>query len=264
MKIGIIGLGIVGGATRDGFQKLGHDISIHDIALNTHIDDVLETELCFICVPTPSKDSGECDTTIVESVVKNLYDKEYGGIICIKSTVSPGTSEILKDRYGKNICFVPEFLRERCATEDFINNHDVCIIGTSSNEFYSKIKDAHGNLPHKVIRLTETEAEFCKYFNNSYNATLITFANSFYEICKSMDVDYTNVKNAAIGREHINDKYLDCNENLRGFGGVCLPKDTRALAALAKEEGVDGQFFKALLEENNKYKTTTYAGMREE
>jgi UDPglucose 6-dehydrogenase len=263
MKIGIIGLGIVGGATRDGFQKLGHNISIHDIALDTHIDDILETELCFVCVPTPSKESGECDTTIVESVVKDLCDKEYRGIICIKSTVSPGTTEFLKEKYGNNICFVPEFLRERCATEDFINNHDVCIIGTSSNEFYSKIKEAHGNLPQKVIRLTETEAEFCKYFNNSYNATLITFANSFYELCKSKGVNYKNIKDAISNRKTINDFYLDCSEDLRGFGGMCLPKDTKELAFLSKKLKTTVEFFDNILKENEKYKTTVFKGMRE-
>ena len=262
MKIGIIGLGIVGTASKNGFESLGHNVSVHDIVLDTKLSDISETGLCFICVPTPSKESGECDTTIVESVVKDLGSIDYKGIICIKSTVSPGTTERLKEEYGDNICFVPEFLRERCATEDFIENHDVCIIGTSSGMFYNIIKDAHGDIPEKFVRLTETEAEFCKYFNNTYNATLITFANSFYEICKSKGVNYKNIKDAISNRTTINDFYLDCDENLRGFGGMCLPKDTKELAFLSKKLNTAVEFFDNLLEENEKYKTTVFKGMR--
>jgi len=263
MKIGIVGLGVVGTASRNGFESLGHDVVIHDIALDTTINDVSETGLCFICVPTPSKESGECDTTIVESVVKELSELDYKGIICIKSTVSPGTTERLKTKYGVDICFVPEFLRERCATEDFIDNHDVCIIGTSSGMFYNIIKDAHGDIPETFVSLTETEAEFCKYFNNTYNATLITFANSFYELCSSMGANYTNVKNAIVNRKTINNFYLDCDENTRGFGGMCLPKDTKEIAHLCEQLKTSVEFFKDILKENDKYKTTVFKGMRE-
>ena len=149
--------------------------------------------------------------------------------------------------------FVPEFLRERCATEDFIDNHDVCIIGTSSDMFYNIIKDAHGDIPKTFVSLTETEAEFCKYFNNTYNATLITFANSFYELCSSMGVNYTNVKNAIVNRKTINNFYLDCDENTRGFGGMCLPKDVLALSKLVEQEEIDVDLFNFIFEENEKF-----------
>mgnify|MGYP003113932579 CR=1 FL=1 len=262
MKIGIIGLGVVGSASKDGFESLGHELFVHDINLDTKITDVSETGICFICVPTPSKDSGECDTTIVESVIKELVSIKYEGIICIKSTVTPGTTQRMKETYGKDICFVPEFLRERCATEDFINNHDVCIIGTTSDLFYNIIKDAHGDIPEKFVKLTETEAEFCKYFNNVYNATLITFANSFYELCKSKGANYEKVKNAITNRKTINNYYLDCDENTRGFGGMCLPKDTKSLSFLSKELETCVNFFDDILKENNKYETTVFKGMR--
>jgi len=265
MEIGIIGLGIVGKATKNGFQSLGHDVSIHDIALDTSIDDVLKTELCFICVPTPSKETGECDVSIVQNVVKDLVDKKYKGIICIKSTVSPGTTLELIYKYedrGIDICFVPEFLRERCATEDFIDNHDVCIIGTQDGKIYQKVKEAHGHYPENFVQLIETEAEFCKYFNNSYNSTLITFANSFYELCESKGVNYNRIKEAISHRRTINDFYLDCNENLRGFGGMCLPKDTKELAHLSKKLMTDVEFFEDILKENEKYKTTVFKNMR--
>ena len=125
------------------------------------------------------------------------------------------------------------------------------------------IKEVHGKYPDNVIQLSVTEAEFVKYFSNTYNATLITFANNFYEICKKMDVNYTNIKDAVVHRSHINDQYLDCNDNCRGFGGVCLPKDTKGLSNLVEELGLYGELFKTILRDNEKYKTTVFDGMRE-
>lgn len=261
MKIGVVGSeGVVGGAGKFGFKLLGHDVRVHDICLNTSIDDVIDTQVVFVCVPTPQAVDGACDTSIVRQVVLDLKDRNYEGVVAIKSTVAPGTSDILSDETGLNICFVPEFLRERCAITDFTEAHDVCIVGTEDIDTFRLIKKCHGHYPLKFVRLTPKEAEFCKYFNNVYNATLITFANSFYEICKENGVNYTNVKNAVTNRVHIKSNYLECNDNFRGFGGMCLPKDVAAMAKLAESTKVD--FFKSLLEENSKYKITVFDGMR--
>ena len=263
MRIGVIGLGVVGSAVQTALMRLDHDVFGHDILLNTSIGDVLETELCFICVPTPHREDGSCNADIVKSVITDLIGREYEGLICIKSTVSPGTTKRFQEEFNnQNICFVPEFLKERSAYDDFINGHDVCVIGTGSKETYNIIKKAHGHYPKKFIMLSETEAEMCKYFNNIYNATLITFANSFYEVCKKLGVNYTNIKEAMVQREHINDCYLNCREDLRGFGGMCLPKDTKAINFLVKELGIDVDFFNSILEENDKYEVTVFSGMR--
>tara|TARA_R110000796_G_scaffold67777_6_gene155603 strand:+ start:8239 stop:9024 length:786 start_codon:yes stop_codon:yes gene_type:complete len=261
MKIGIIGLGVVGNACKFGFEKNGHNVKVHDIKLNTSISDVLATEIVFICVPTPESRDGSCDTSIVESVISELHSVSYKGHIAIKSTVAPGTTDKLSTLLGTQVSFVPEFLRERCAITDFTEHHDVCMIGTHSDDAYKKIKEAHGRLPDKFVRLTPAEAEFSKYFNNVYNATLVVFANSFYEACKASGVNYANIKNAVVQRKHISDNYLECNDNFRGFGGMCLPKDTAALAKICKDLPV--RFFDSLLEENRKYKTTVFDGMRE-
>ena len=263
MKIGIIGIGAVGSAVKYGMEALGHNVKYHDIQYNTKIEDILDTEVCYICVPTPISKDGKCNISIVEKVIEELHNINYQGIIAIKSTVVPGTTKSIKEKYNNNnICFVPEFLRERCAIADFCENHDLLIIGTDDDKVFNKIKKSHGKYPKIVKKVSETEAEFCKYFNNIYNATLITFANSFYETCKKMGIDYSNVKETIINRNHINDVYLDCNENIRGFGGMCLPKDTSAIASLIKELGLDINFFNMIISENEKYKTTVFKGMR--
>jgi|TARA_R110002012_G_scaffold305775_4_gene510035 UDPglucose 6-dehydrogenase len=263
MKIGVLGLGVVGNAVYTGFSELGHSMSFYDPAKDSKFEDVLETEICFICVPTPPNEEGFCDTTIVEESIQNLLNNNYQGIVVIKSTVEPGTTEALSKKYTDlEIAFVPEFLRERCAVVDFIENHDLCIIGTETQECYEKIKEAHGSYPENFRMLTRTEAELVKYYNNIYNATLITLANSFYEVCKDLGASYTKIKNSLVLREHVNDSYLQCNENFRGFGGVCLPKDTLAIAKLVEKNNLDVNFFKMILEENKKYKVTVYDGMR--
>ncbi len=264
MNIGIIGLGIVGSAVKHGFEKLGHRVSWHDIKDNTKIEDVLDTEIVYLCVPTPQREDGHCDISILESVVGELVEKHsYPGIIACKSTVVPGTTRRLQEKYDNlKICHVPEFLRERAAIIDFTDNHDICIIGTDSDEVFELVKESHGYFPQKFIKLSPTEAEISKYFNNVYNATLITFANAFYELCQAKNADYTKIKNAMVQRDHISNKYLDCNDNLRGFGGMCLPKDTSAISALAKELGLKIDLFQAVVDDNKNYKTTVFEGMR--
>ena len=264
MKIGIIGLGVVGSAVEYGMKRIGHKVFVHDTKLKTTISDIFDTDICYICVPTPTSADGSCNVSIVEDVVKELNDINYQGIIAVKSTVTPGTTKKLCEQYkNRTICFVPEFLRERCAIADFVENHDLLVIGTTNNIVYELIKKSHGKFPKKVVQVTATEAEFCKYFNNVYNATLITFANSFYELCKAQGVNYTNVKEAIVNRKNISNVYLNCNENVRGFGGMCLPKDTSAISALVKELNLDIDFFDTILSENEKYKITVFNGMRE-
>ena len=72
VKIGIIGVGIVGGAIKTGFDAVGHKVSVHALRLDTKIDDVIDTEVCFLCVPTPSREDGSYNTSIVEGVITEL------------------------------------------------------------------------------------------------------------------------------------------------------------------------------------------------
>ena len=265
MNVGVVGVGVVGGACKFGFELIGHNVSVHDIAQDTELKDVLDTEVVYICVPTPPSENGSCDVSIVESVVRDLSALNYNGLVIIKSTVEPGATERLSSKYKNlQVGFVPEFLRERCAIADFTENHDVCIIGVDTKKQFELVKESHGHYPRKFVMVNSTEAELCKYFSNVYNATLITLANSFYEVCLKLDVNYNKVKNAIKNRDHINGIYLDCNKNFRGFGGVCLPKDTEAMASFCEKNNIDVDFFRNILDENKKYVVTVPKGMRKE
>lgn len=263
MKIGILGLGVIGSAIKYGFEKLGHQVKFYDPKFeNSKLEDVLDAEIIYVCVPTPSSSDGSCDISIVQKVIQELKEKDYNGIIAIKSTVKPGTTENLIAATKMKICFVPEFLRERCAIVDFTEKHDLLAVGTHSKEVYDKIVECHGKYPQNYAMLSPSEAELLKYYSNVFNSMKIIFANEMYEVAKSVGADYSKIKDAFVKRGTAVDLYLDVNDNFRGFGGMCLPKDTAALAAFVKELNLDMKLFETIIEENKKFRVTVFEGMR--
>jgi len=263
MKIGIVGLGVVGSAINTGFEKLGHEIFCHDLKLNSTIKDIIPSEIVFLCVPTPQGDDGSCDTTIITSVLKELSANEYKGIVAIKSTVECGfTQKAINEFNDLTLCFVPEFLRERCAADDFINNHNLLAVGTHDKFVFEKLVEAHGHYPKETVRLKPTEAEILKYYNNVFAAYKIIFANIMHEVCGRLDCDYTAVKDAFVKFGRCKDTYLDVNENLKGYGGMCLPKDVKAMTKLLEKLNIDFDTFKSIDSDNSKLKITVFNGMR--
>jgi UDPglucose 6-dehydrogenase len=262
MKIGIVGIGIIGSACRFGFEKLGHKVLVHDVIMETKLSNLVDCEIIYICVPTPSNEDGSCNTSIVEQIILDLSNLNYQGVIAIKSTVKPTTTQKLIDKTNLKICFVPEFLRERCAITDFTENHDLLAVGTESSYIFELVKKCHGVYPKNTIQLKPTEAELLKYYSNVYNALKVTFANEIYEICQKLNISYSDIKNAFIRRGTTKDIYLDVNDNFRGYAGVCLPKDTKALDSLVKELGLDLKLFETIDKENDKFVKTVFEGMR--
>jgi UDP-glucose 6-dehydrogenase len=160
------------------------------------------------------------------------------------------------------ICFVPEFLRERCAADDFINNHALLAVGTNDPHVYNKVSESHGHLPKNKKQLSPTEAEILKYYNNSFAALRIVFSNIIFELCEKLDCDYSKVKDTYVLTGKTNDLYLDVNNKLRGFGGMCLPKDVAALANILKEHDLDFDLIDSIKTDNEKFSSTVFNGMR--
>lgn len=259
MNIGIVGVGNVGSAVKYGFEtKRGHNVFVHDKKLeNTSLKNVFEnSEIIFICVSTPSRADGSCDISNVESIcteINSMAEKEgKKKDVVIKSTVEPGTT----DYFAKKLSHIrfamnPEFLLERAAIHDFCHQ-DICIIGTKYDDLYEKIVKAHGNLAEEYIKTTPVNAEVSKYFCNVFNSTRIIFANLFYEVASKLGADYNECKEIAVKRHNMIDAYLDCNEKLRGFSGACLPKDTKAMYALCSKLGINYNFLKGILADNER------------
>ena len=132
MKIGIIGQGYVGNSVFQIFKNF-YDVFTYDIKenlSNSSLDEIKKTcEVIFICVPTPMNSDGSCDSSIVESVIKE-FSKTKNKILINKSTVVPGTTSMFNKKYTNNkIIFNPEFLTERNAFDDFKNQERIIIGG---------------------------------------------------------------------------------------------------------------------------------------
>lgn len=206
-----------------------------------------EADIVFICVPTPYNEYG-CDTSIVEDVVYRLKGEK---IVVIKSTVIPGTTDILQKAYPQHkFLFNPEFLTEATSDQD-MKYPDRQIIGYT-NESYSVAGDIMMMLPlapfEKII--PAKEAEMVKYFGNTWFAVKVIFANQMYDLCKATGIDYDMVKESAAYDKRIGRTHLEIfHKGYRGYGGKCLPKDTSAFIRYADQNGVN----MSLLKETDKF-----------
>lgn len=256
MKIGLLGRGTVGKAVYEGLEYLGHEMSFFDPAYEgSRIEDVLGTDCVFICVPTDQSPNGDCDTGIVDRVVAELAQANYKGLVSIKSTVIPGTTDRLQKKYpGLRMSMVPEFLRAKSALADFVYNHDLLVVGTYTREDADMLIEIHGSFPENVARVSPTEAEVIKYFNNVHHAMSVTFANITYDVCNKLGANYMNVYKAITKRDCINPSYLMANPNMRGYGGHCLPKDTSAWNNLIKTLELPYTLIQSVIDDNEKVK----------
>jgi UDPglucose 6-dehydrogenase len=254
MKVGVIGKGTVGAAVYDGLEGQGHAMSFFDPKFEgSKLEDVLDTECIFISVPTDSTLEGDCDTSIIDRVIQELDDANYKGLVCIKSTSVPGTTDRQQEKHPNlKLACVPEFLRAKTALADFIYNHDVLVIGCYRDEDFELVKEIHGFIPRNVVKVTPIEAEVIKYFNNVNHSVQITFANIIYEICQKVGANYNSIYGAIIKRDCINPHYLLVNEKFREFGGHCLPKDTKALNRLLQQLDLKFDLIQATLDDNDR------------
>lgn len=264
-KVGIYGVGAVGNAVSKGLANIStNEVINYDLRLNTPFDEIIKTDIIFICLPSPSKENGDVDMSIIQQEVKRISEAEYKGLVCLKSTIKPGTTVSLSNQYQNlKFSFVPEFLRERCAFEDFTENHDLLVIGTENSEHSKMIEEIHGSYPNKVAIVPPLEAELIKYFSNVYNAVRVTFANNFYSISKALGANYDTILSTYLLRGLSTGQYLKCDESLRGYGGMCLPKDTKAISYLMKELKIPLDLIHTIDSDNEKYKKTVFNGMRE-
>jgi UDPglucose 6-dehydrogenase len=246
-KVGVVGVGMVGGALKSYLEKKeGLQLFLYDKGKNLgSMDDINQAELIFICVPTPYlKDGKGFDLSYVEETLSNIKGEK---IVVIKSTVLPGTTEILQKKYPNHkLLMNPEFLTEVTADQD-MSYPDRQIVGYTEQS-QSVAGDLMMLLPLAPFErvLPATEAEMVKYFGNTWFAVKVSFANQMYDVCQKLGIDYDRMVESAaadkrIGRTHLN----VFHKGYRGYGGKCLPKDTKAIIQLAERLGVDLKLHKA-------------------
>jgi len=228
MKLTLIGYGFVGKAVHNVLHD-HHDVKIVDPEYNDNVvnDDA---EGYIVCVPTPSHETGACDMTIVNAVIKACPKEKP---ILIKSTISlEGWKELEKQE--KEITFSPEFLTARNAKEDF-KNQDKMLFGGGNTDFWEEVFILCKGFV--AVYGTVEELIFTKYLRNSFLATKVAFFNEVYDMCEVAGIDYNNVKNLVGMDERITHSHMQVPgpDGDRGFGGACFPKDTKALLHSANE-----------------------------
>lgn len=267
MKLGLIGVGIVGNAFYEG-MKHAFDVVRFD-KFRTDLSDVTSIEEVvfatdgpiFVCVPTPMCEDGSCSidnvTQVVEALALSMKETFYTGskrVVVVKSTVPPGTVMYLNYLFGESlsVVFNPEFLTEANPVQDF-KNQDRIFVGGSS-EATQTVADIYSIAYPNVVIMQDnaTATEMVKYVGNCFLATKVSFANEMYQICDKLGVDYNAVMNMAtldkrLGRSHWG---VPGPDGHFGYGGSCFPKDVNALIAVAKNLGVNPTLLEAAWNKN--------------
>jgi UDPglucose 6-dehydrogenase len=217
------------------------------LKFTTKVAKAVESLVIFIAVGTPRRGDGSADMKYVEEVAREIARHLDGyKVIVTKSTVPVGTGEKLREIISKNlkeqidfdIVSNPEFLREGSAIEDFMRPNRV-VIGTKSLQAVAILKDLYKPLylieTPFVITNIET-AELVKYASNSFLATKISFINEMAVLCEKVGADVHMVAKGMGLDQRIGSKFFHPGP---GYGGSCLPKDTRALLKMAEEHDVE-------------------------
>lgn len=282
LSVSIFGLGYVGSVSAACFASMGHKVIGVDVsrakvemldsgrtpiiearmselvaeakrvsrlhATTDATEAVMNSDVSFVCVGTPSLKNGKLDLSHIESVAREIggaiRQKKSAHVFVLRSTVLPGTTEtvvlpILEKESGKKcardftVCYNPEFMREGSAVADFLNP-PYTILGASDKNHLAPLRELYKDLPVQLYETTIPVAEMVKYFSNCFHALKIGFANEMGTMCKHLGVDAQEVTRIFTSDTKLNISRAYLSPGF-AFGGSCLPKDLRAITYKAKE-----------------------------
>ncbi|RZS37498.1 UDPglucose 6-dehydrogenase [Herbihabitans rhizosphaerae] len=286
-RVIVVGTGYVGLTTGACLASVGHRVTCADIdpakiaRLRAGQVDILETGLAelvsggtasgnldfvlgarpavvtadgpvalFLCVPTPMGAGGEADLRAVESVVGEIADVlPAGSVLVTKSTVPVGTAARVADMLGRDDIAVvsnPEFLREGSAVSDFLNP-DRVVVGSDDRAAAELVGGLYDALNAPVVVTDAASAEMVKYAANCYLATKLSYVNAIAGLCERLGADVEAVIEGMGHDPRIGRSFLRPGP---GWGGSCLPKDTRALAQVAEAAGYAFPLLDAAIDTN--------------
>jgi GDP-mannose 6-dehydrogenase len=224
---------------------------------------IRETELSFVCVGTPPRADGGQDLRAILGLAAELgaalKAKTSGHVVVIRSTVIPGTVEeqiipVLENHSGKTagedfeVCFQPEFLREGSSIKDYYNP-PFSVVGAPTERCALALREIFGRLPGGFHVTSIRTAEMLKYCCNSFHALKVNFANEIGRICQAIGVDSHEVMGLVCKDTKLNVSPAYLRPGF-AFGGSCLPKDLKALLALANRENVEVPMLRHVLPSN--------------
>jgi GDP-mannose 6-dehydrogenase len=227
---------------------------------------VVNSDMSFLCVGTPSLRNGKLDLGHIEPVCREigqiLKKKKAFHLVVLRSTVLPGTAETLvipalenssgeKVGQGFGVCVNPEFMREGTAVSDFLEP-SITIIGAADARHSGLLREIYRWAPGRIFETSFRSAEMVKYVCNAWHAVKVSFANEVGTLAKQMGVDAEAVTEifTADGKLNISPAYLKPGF---AFGGSCLPKDVRAINYRAKELDLNLPLFQSILASNHEH-----------
>jgi len=294
MKIGVVGTGYVGLVSGTCLAEMGNDVVCVDIdegkinslkkgkvpiyepgledlllqniaegrmSFTTKLADALDCQVLFLALPTPAGEDGSADLRYILGVAEEIGKQLAGYIVIIdKSTVPVGTAKKVAETIAKHtdrgfdVVSNPEFLREGHAVEDFLNPERI-VIGSSSTRATKLMQELYSpfvrETPGKLIVTDEASAEMIKYAANAMLAARISFVNELSQLCEAVGADIEMVRRGMGSDERIGPAFLYPGP---GYGGSCFPKDTQALAHMAKEQGLELSIVQSTIDANSRQK----------
>ena len=257
VSIGIVGNGFVGSAVRFGFSpNTGCDaeVRVYDKDPSKSVDNIYDTvnksEFIFLSVPTPSNKDGSMNLDIVHQALQDISDvnERDDNIVLLRSTVTPGTTRKLQEKYPNlRLVFNPEFLTERNAKYDFINQSRIIVGGgdTALQQYgVERVGDLYRSRfgeSQPVIETNWETAELIKYMSNCFFTTKISFMNEMYQVAEKSGVDWDTAldgffRDGRVGHSHMN---VPGPDGKFGFGGSCFPKDIQAMINFGESLGLN-------------------------
>lgn len=259
-KIGIIGHGYVGSGMERLFQG-AFDVAVYDLIKQPDDTVLAGSDLIVICVPTPPAADDSCDTSMVMDAARRAVTVAPGALVCIKSAVPPGTTDMLNGLYGGDRFHAsPEYMGEG---PNFVpawdypdpkdsRSHDFVIVGGPRAgdvlDYFQRVMATTA----RYVACTALEAELTKRIENAFFATKVTFCNEMAQIAGAFGVDWHTLRELWLLDSRVGRSHTAVFKDRPGFGGKCLPKDLSALIAESAGAGVDASLLKAVRATNHK------------
>jgi UDPglucose 6-dehydrogenase len=221
-----------------------------------YADAVPQASFVFICVDTPSANSGEADMRAVRRAAGMIAEHLEGNTVVVnKSTMPIGSGDLVTSIISENVkpgvtfsvVSNPEFLREGSAVQDVLHP-DRVVLGADDHEAADLVAELYSVMDAPIVITDRRSAEMIKYASNSFLATKISFINEIAQICEQVGADVTVVARGMGHDARIGSLFLEAGV---GFGGSCFPKDVKALSHMAQEAGCHPQLLRAVMEINN-------------
>jgi GDP-mannose 6-dehydrogenase len=227
---------------------------------------VLDSDVTFLSVGTPTAADGSCDLTYVRAASRGMGQaialKSSYHVVVLRCSVPPGTTldvvaKEIETASGKKlgpdfgICFNPEFLREGVAVADFFAPPKT-VVGASDARAARTVTAIYSAIDKNVIFTSIAAAEMVKYADNVWHATKVAFGNEIGRLCKALEIDSHDVMNIFVRDTKLNLSPYYLKPGF-AFGGSCLPKEVRAVSHLAEQLGVEMPLVDSLMPSNRSH-----------